>query len=185
MGRPHRITPSRTAALLAAGFALASAVGCNRKADERTPSASTPQVHASAASRPIDRLAADELAAGSALAFGFVIPQRMTIRATFPDAIHAAGPVTPQALTNYVRERVSVAHVEVAATRTTFPKARIKGAASERLYQFEIVSEGPETRLVIRDVTPPPVVQGLSDAERWRRAGMTPDGKPLNEKQLQ
>ena len=117
--------------------------------------------------------------------FGFPMPESMTIRATFADAVHAAGSVTPEALASYVKERVVVAHVELAATRTIFPKARIKGGAADRVYRFDIVGGGPETLLVIRDVTPPPVVQGLSEAERWRRAGMTPDGKPLNEKQLQ
>ncbi len=180
------MTARRAGALLAAALCLLSGAGC-RKAGTLAPSpgASAALASDAAAPRPIDRLAPDELAAGSALAFGFPMPQRMTIRATFPDAVHASGSVTPQGLANYVRERVVVAHVEVAATRTTFPKARIKGGAAERVYQFDIVSEGPETLLVIRDVTPPPVVQGLSQAERWRRAGMTPDGKPLNEKQLQ
>ncbi len=171
------------------GIALATlcgSAGCrNRSTDAPAPNAKASLDSDAASPRPIDRLAPDELAAGSALAFGFAMPERLTIRATFPDAVHAAGSVTPQALASYVKERVLVAHVEVAATRTTFPKARIKGGAADRVYQFEIVSEGPETLLVIRDVTPPPVVQGLSEAERWRRAGMTPDGKPLNEKQLQ
>ncbi|HEY6556314.1 MAG TPA: hypothetical protein VI072_03535 [Polyangiaceae bacterium] len=180
------MTTRRAGALFGAGLALICSAGCRKAGtDAPSPGASTAIGSDAAAPRPIDRLAPDELAAGSALAFGFPMPQRMTIRATFPDAVHASGSVTPQALAQYVGERVAVAHVEVAATRTIFPKARIKGGAAERVYQFDIASEGPETLLVIRDITPPPVVQGLSQAERWRRAGMTPDGKPLNEKQLQ
>jgi hypothetical protein len=107
----------------------------------------------------------------------------MTVDGSFPDAVHASGMVTPQALTHYVRERVSVAHVELAGTRTVFPNAKIRGGAPNRVHHIEIVSDGPKTLLVLRDVTPPPVVRGLSEAERWRRAGMTPDGKPLNPKQ--
>ena len=167
-------------------MALSTGAGCrNASTDAPTPNASGSLGSDAAPARPIDRLAPGELAAGSALAFGFPMPESMTIRATFPDAVHAAGSVTPEALASYVKERVVVAHVELAATRTIFPKARIKGGAADRVYRFDIVGGGPETLLVIRDVTPPPVVQGLSEAERWRRAGMTPDGKPLNEKQLQ
>lgn len=173
------------ATLLAVALAVPCGAGC-RKSDEDDASSASARLGKDAApARPLDRLAPDELAAGSALAFGFPMPQRVTIRATFPDAVHAAGSVTPHALAAYVKERVVVAHVEMTPTRTIFPKARIKGGAPERVYQFDIVSEGSETLLVIRDVTPPPMVQGLSEAERWRRAGMTPDGKPLNQKQLE
>jgi hypothetical protein len=39
---------------------------------------------------------------------------------------------------------------------------------------------------VIKDVTPPPPPPpGLSDAERWRAAGLTPDGRPLDPKQFE
>ncbi|HMJ13601.1 MAG TPA: hypothetical protein VK524_19415 [Polyangiaceae bacterium] len=176
-----------TTRVAAAATLLALCPACRKgDADAARSAAANGSTNAdAAAARPLDRLSPDELAAGSALAFGFPMPRRMTINATFRDAVHASGNVTPQALTQYVRDRVIVAHVELAATRTIFPRAKIKGGAPERLYQFDVVSEGPQTLLVIRDVTPPPVVQGLSEAERWRRAGMTPDGKPLNEKQLQ
>jgi hypothetical protein len=39
---------------------------------------------------------------------------------------------------------------------------------------------------VIKDVTPPPPPPpGLTDAERWRAAGLTPDGHPLDPKKLE
>jgi hypothetical protein len=42
------------------------------------------------------------------------------------------------------------------------------------------------TKLVLTDVTPPPPPPpGLSDAERWRRAGFSPDGRPLDLKRLE
>jgi hypothetical protein len=44
------------------------------------------------------------------------------------------------------------------------------------------------TRLIVQDLTPappPPKVEGLSDGERWKRAGFGPDGKPLNMKALE
>jgi hypothetical protein len=33
--------------------------------------------------------------------------------------------------------------------------------------------------------SPPPPPPGLTDAERWRAAGLTPDGRPLDPKKLE
>ena len=33
------------------------------------------------------------------------------------------------------------------------------------------------SEMTIRDVTPPPVEPGLSEEERWRKAGFSPQGK--------
>jgi hypothetical protein len=174
----------RTLALGAAFIWVAGISACHSKsAGGEAPASSSPP--APSAAHPLDRLAPDELAAGSVSAFGFPIPARMTVERTFPDAVHAFGPVTAEALLNYVRERVFVERIEVTGTRSVFPKVRIKGAPLDRVYHIEIAAEGPKTLLVIRDVTPPPMVEGISQAERWRRAGMSPDGKPLNPKQMQ
>jgi hypothetical protein len=169
---------------LVAGLALTLANGsCRSKSDaDSAPSSAAPA--ASVSARPLDRLAPGELAAGSASAFGFPIPEQMNVDRMFPDAVHASGNVSANALVQYVQERVIVANVEVAGARTIFPNARIRGGGSDHTYRLEVVSSGPNTLLVIRDVTPAPAVEGLSQAERWRRAGMTPDGKPLNPKQL-
>jgi hypothetical protein len=39
--------------------------------------------------------------------------------------------------------------------------------------------------MTIRDVTPPPVEPGLSEEERWKKAGFAPDGKPIDPGQQQ
>jgi hypothetical protein len=76
--------------------------------------------------------------------------------------------------------------VEIGAARTVFPAARIKGGPEGRVFNLEVLPDGPRTRLVIKDVTPPPPPPpGLSDAERWRAAGLTPDGRPLDPKQFE
>ena len=53
---------------------------------------------------------------------------------------------------------------------------------ADRVYQLEVIPEPGITRLIIRDTTKPKVVPGLSDAERWRQAGLTPQGRPLDPK---
>lgn len=132
--------------------------------------------------KPVDRLAPDELAAGNAEVFGFVVPREMQVEHRYKEATHLIGPVKPDALANYVRERVVVSHVEIGAARTIFPDARIKAGAPDRVYELDVIPEPGVTRLIIRDTTKPKVEPGLSDAERWRQAGLTPDGRPLDPK---
>jgi hypothetical protein len=109
----------------------------------------------------------------------------MRVEAHFPDAVHASGSVAVPALIDYVRKRIEAPHAELAGNRTIFARARIVGGNSQHVYRVEILSAGAETELVIRDVTPPPTVQGISEAERWRRAGLTPEGNPLDPKRMQ
>lgn len=158
------------------------ALGCDGDGEVVGPGSAPP---GASAKKPIDRLAPGELAPGRTEAFGLLLPKDLTVDARFHDQVHASGPVTPEALANYVRTRVEVAHVEIGAARTVFPRARIKGGAATKLYRVEVVPSGPRTRLVIRDITPPPTVQGISEEERWRRAGMTPGGELIDPKRQQ
>jgi len=162
-----------------AGLACWLCVSCHAKSDagDDRPRAVSP-----ATSKPIDRLAPDELAAGNAEVWGFVVPREMKVEHRYKEVTHLIGPVKPDALANYVRERVIVSHVEIGAARTIFPDARIKAGAADRVYELDVIPEPGTTRLVIRDTTPPKVQPGLTDAERWRQAGLTPEGRPLDPK---
>lgn len=139
----------------------------------------------SSAATPVDRLAPDELASGTADVWGFPIPREMRIESHYQEVAYISGPVKPDALSNYVRDRVVVSHVEIGAGRTIFPNARIKGGAPDRLYELEVIPEPGSTRLVIHDLTPPKIVPGLTDAQRWQQAGLTPQGRPLDMKKFE
>ena len=156
-------------------------LSCHRKSNDLAVGSPL----ASSSARPVDRLAPDELAAGNAEVWGFAVPREMQVEHRYQEATHIIGPVPPDALANYVRDRVVVSHVEIGAGRTIFPNARIKGGASDRVYELDVIPEPGVTRLVIRDTTPLKVEPGLSDAERWRQAGLTPDGRPLDPKQFE
>jgi hypothetical protein len=135
---------------------------------------------------PIDHLQPNELAPGKAEVYGFAVPREMEVEIRLPDRAYISGHVSPEALANYVREQVVVSHVEIGAARTVFPMARIKAGPADRVYSFEVLPDGPRTRLVIKDVTPPPPpLPGMTDAERWRAAGFTPDGHPLDPQKLE
>jgi len=124
-------------------------------------------------------LAPGTLLEGEHVAFGFRAPRDLTLVAHFRDAAHFTGRVKLSELENYVRERVVARHVEVTPTRSVFPNVQIKGGDPERTYKFEIVPKGLEVELVIRDVTPPPPTPGLSEEERWKRAGLVRKGNRL------
>ena len=180
MGLDRRMISSGIARAACSRLALLACclcASCHGKSEPAPSSASS-----AATNKPIDRLAPDELAAGNAEVWGFVVPREMKVEHRYKEATHLVGPVKPDALANYVRERVVVSHVEIGAARTIFPDARIKAGASDRVYELDVIPEPGLTRLVIRDTTPLKVEPGLSDAERWRQAGLTPQGRPLDPK---
>ncbi len=165
-------------------FALVSllVVGCTTTGPKPEPGAAA---SASAHKKPLDRLAPGELVPGTAAAFGFVAPRQLRLERKYPDAAHFVGQASAEAVANYVRERVAVERVEVGVARTVFPKVVIKGGDPNKIYRIEVVRDDPMTRVMIRDITVPPITQGLSDEERWKRAGRRPDGKLLDPKKLQ
>jgi hypothetical protein len=164
-------------------FCLCSLLGC--KGERRAP-APPPSVAARPSAVPLDHLASDELAPGKAEVYGFAVPRDMEVESRLRDRAYVSGRVSPEALANYVRQRVVVSHVEIGAARTVFPMARIKGGPADRVFSLEVLPDGPKTRLMIKDVTPPPPPPpGLTDAERWRAAGFDPNGRPLDLKKLE
>jgi hypothetical protein len=175
-----RPLPARSRALLLLLSGLA-ACHAKRAAPEQVSAPS-----ASAAPAPVDHLAPGELASGNTEVYGFPVPRGMEVESRLVDRTYLSGRVSPEALSNYVRQQVTVSHVEIGAARTVFPLARINAGPPDRVYNFEVLPDEAGTRLVIKDVTPPPPPPpGLSDAERWRAAGLTPDGRPLDPKKLE
>ena len=172
----------RPSVMLALGALLTP--GCHRKSAADAPRAA-PSVSASAAApdpKLVDRLAPGELEPGASQVFGFEVPRSMDVKGAFLEVAYLEGRVTPEALANYVRERVEVDRVEIGAASTVFSRAHIKRGDPERLYELVVSpGNGNTTELVIRDVTPRPRnPPGMSEADRWRQAGRKPDGTPLD-----
>lgn len=110
---------------------------------------------------------------------GFAVPAEMRLERVFNDSAVARGRVDVEPLANYVRRRVDAATVEIGAAGTVFPRAHVKGSPADKLVRIEVVRENETTMLVLHDITPPPVEPGLSDEQRWRKAGVVP-GKPFD-----
>lgn len=187
---PHASCPSPqrkqnwlyTCALVALCTSATAAVGCDRGSQ-------APAARASASAQPKtpDRLAPGELAEGKASLFGLKLPVGMQLDAQFPHSGDASGIVSAEQLANYVRQRVDVARVELAASGTVFQQASIKGSDPARRYRIEVSAKGRTSKLSVHWLNPPkpPSVPGLSEEKRWERAGITRDGKLIGQQQLE
>lgn len=102
----------------------------------------------------------------------------MHVERVFDDSASARGRVSADALTSYVRERVDAPRAELEQTRTVFPRAHPRGAPPDKNLRIEILRDIDTTVLILTDLTPPPVPSGLSESDRWRKAGVLP-GKPF------
>jgi hypothetical protein len=181
MGSDHRLMLRRVVfgALVAFGLVLASC----RSSDKAAPSRAT--VVQRDAGHPVDRLAPGELGASGRMVFGFNVPLGMKVESRSAGEVHMSGTASLEALARYVRDRVEVSRVEVTGSRFVFKDARIKEGDPKRKYLFDLVRRHRRSLLVIRDRTPPPVVRGLTEEERWRRAGLTPDGQQIDPLKLE
>lgn len=154
-------------------------VGCRR--NQALPSKETrAAATASAPAPPVDRLLPGELGSSSELVFGFPVPIGMSVERVFPDAAHLIGEVTVSGLVDYIRKHAQVGTAELTGSMMRFDQVRIPQQAPDHLYRFELVRQARQVRLVIKNITPPPTQAGLTEEERWRQAGLRPDGQPLD-----
>jgi hypothetical protein len=170
-------------AALLATLGAAGASACSKRS-EAPPAEAT----IASAPRPIDQALPGELAEGSERAFGLPVPRRMRIEARFPDAIYAVGEISPELLANYVRERAAVARVETGPGKTVFNEAHLKTpepGAPQRVVRIEVTVRGSVTELMVRDQTRAPAPDNVSEDERWKRHGLTPDGRPIDPTHLE
>jgi hypothetical protein len=182
-----RIPGSRPRLVAGSALLLACALGSSACKSKDTSDKLAASASAQPSALPVDHLAEGELQPGKTEVFGFPVPVGMELESRFADRAYLRAPrISAERLANYVRQQVTVSHVEIAAARTVFPNARINGNTSGRVYVLEVSPAQAGSSLVIKEATPPPPPPpGLSDAERWRAAGMSPDGRPLDLKKLE
>jgi hypothetical protein len=129
---------------------------------------------------PVDYQLPGELGEGPEKTFGLILPRRFSVRARFEHASSSFGDSSPEQVSNYVRRRVEAATVEVGPARTIFQSAKVKGQPSAPLLRIEIADAPEGSEIVVTDLSPVPVVPGLTEEERWRRQGLRPDGRLLD-----
>jgi hypothetical protein len=166
--------------VIALALILLGTVACRRGDSASRSKASAVSTPVASTEVPIDRLLPGELSTSSELVFGFPVPNGMTIERAFPDEVHLVGDVTVGGVSDYIRKHAQVGAPELAGAILRFDRAHIPNQDRARLYRFEVTQRGRQVRLLVMDVTPPPVQPGLTDEERWKQAGMKPNGEPLN-----
>jgi hypothetical protein len=134
---------------------------------------------------PVDTTLPGELAEGTEVAFGLKLPRDLEIEARFDDAVIAVGRVPLEYVANYVRDRVDSDRVETGPSRTVFDEASPK-ADAQKTVRIEVTRRARgDVQLVVRDRTPKPMEEGLTEAERYKKAGLAPDGKTVLPEQNQ
>ena len=181
-----REQPARVAARLAplgavvVAASAALSMGC-RGSGARPGPAPLASALPSAPSGPLpsDHLLWGELAEGPERVLGLALPRGFLVTKRFDGEVVARGSASPERVANYVRRRIEAASVEVGPTRTIFQSARVKGGSGP-LLRIDVTDASEGAEIVLRDLSPVPVPSGLTEEERWRRAGLKPNGDLLD-----
>ncbi|HTQ41784.1 MAG TPA: hypothetical protein VMI75_03435 [Polyangiaceae bacterium] len=175
------------AAALAFCAACALGVGCRRAPPESDGSSTTgpggPAAGATAptaAAPPLDHLAPGELVEGTEQAFGLALPRDVHVESSDRGDVRAVGLVTLHAFVKYLRTHVQESTVDEGDQYADLHKVKLHGKPGA-LYEMHLAPAGFRgTSLLVQDVTPSPMPDLPNDAERWKAAGLTPNGKVLD-----
>jgi hypothetical protein len=177
MGRDRGVNSTVMRTLVVVGLALAL-TSCKRApADDEPASRAARSLPAAV---PLDHLAPGELVEGTDKLFGLPVPRVMTLAWTFKDRGLAQGDIEPERVANYVRARVKDGKITAGASSTVFDGVH-HASDPKRLLRIRIERLHGRCQLEVIDITPaqqPP--DPGNDEARWRAAGFTPQGKPLD-----
>jgi hypothetical protein len=153
-------------------------LACQR--DEEIPTVAPAEAPSASVVVPVDHLAPGELVEGSERAFELPLPRGMHVDGRFIDVVYASGDVAPDALANYVRNRVRDGKAITGAAGTVFDRVRIPAAPDTYLAIY--VRPGPtrptsSSMLEIRNVTAPKSADMPDEESRWKAAGLKPGGR--------
>jgi hypothetical protein len=121
-------------------------------------------------------------------AFTLPLPLHSRITSRFGSTVHVGSGHSLEELASFTRARVKDGKSTSGASETRFDNVVVTTNPS-RVLTIEIrraVGDAEfRSQMAITDVTPAPVNSAESDADRWRKAGLTPDGKLLDPKHMQ
>jgi hypothetical protein len=167
------------AVFLLVGLAAPGCSSCKRPDDKAPP----------VENKPPDHLAPNEVVEGKERAFGLPLPQRSKVEARFDTTVHVLSSLTAEELVNFVRARVKDGKVTPGTSSTLLDGVTPVGDSKKRLSVDVHAYKGGDgtmhSRMVVRDTTPPPTEPGLTDEQRWQKAGLTPSGQIADPKHLQ
>jgi hypothetical protein len=163
----------------------ALAVSCRKEpVPESAPAQIAVAAVPSASAVPADHLAPDELVEGTGRAFGVVLPRVLQVEGTFRDVVFASGEVAVHPLVKYFRTRVTDGSLREGDEAATFEHVHVPGNTDLDLTLHVRTVRGM-ARVEFRDTTPRSQPALADDAARWRRVGMTPEGRLLDPTHLE
>jgi len=134
---------------------------------------------------PADHLAPGELLEGGDDAFGLTLPQKLRVDGAFAQVIYASGPVSVHPLVGYFSARLRDGDLREGETAASFEHVHVP-RKPERELAIHIVGIGQAmARVEIRDTTPPQIPALSDERERWKRVGVTPEGRLLDRTHLE
>jgi hypothetical protein len=164
----------------AAWFTAAAGMGCKSKPPPEPPAPAPPA--------PADHLATNEVIEGKDKAFALPLPFYSRVTGRFTTSVTVRSALKPEELANFVRARVKDGNVVAGGASTTFENVIVPAEPTRKL-TIEVrrtpLTGDARSEMTIRDVTPPPLDPNLTEEERWKSVGMTPDGKLLDPKHMQ
>ncbi len=165
-----------TAIVIALGATAGAA--CKRKVEDKK----------TVVEAPPDHLAPGEVVEGTERAFGLPLPRSSRVAARFADSVHVTSSVTPEQLANFVRARVKEGTVTQGTTSTRLENVIPRDDQAKRL-TIEVRpmrgGNGDRSELFVRNATPPPFDPSLTVDQRWKKAGITPEGKLVDPQHLE
>jgi hypothetical protein len=179
---PHTPSPARAWLAAVLGMCLlcqlSGSLGCRTRQQPEVSSELASEVSAP------DRLKPDERLPEAETAFGLPIPPGMRLTRHFDDSAYFSGPVELQSALEHVRSHVQAQDVELMGRSAIFARAYINGDALQRLFRIEVTPLANGSQVYLKNITPQAATRGLSETEKWSRAGRNPDGTPLDPNQM-
>lgn len=137
---------------------------------------------------PVDHLAPNEAVEGTEKAFALPLPRHATVTGRFDTSVTVRSTLTPEDLANFVRARVTEGKVVAGGAATRFEGVVVPADPKRRLtieVRRTTLTGDARSEMTVQDATPPPVEPGLTDEQRWKKAGMDPNGGLLDPKNTQ
>ena len=124
-----------------------------------------------------DHLVEPELEEGTAKAYGLVLPRNVKVDNAFINVIYASGDPRPDAVANYIRARVRMGTVQIGAANTLFEKVQVPANPGHEItIRVAAGNNGRGCAIELREAIPPPKPLEGSEADKFRAAGIHPDG---------
>lgn len=131
---------------------------------------------------PVDTVKDDEIPEGKLVVFGLRLPRDIQIKRRGNTMINVVMEMPFDDVANYFRDRLDGGKVLTGPSNTSFRKATVI-ATGKHVVDVDVIRIWEGARVIVKDRSPVerPPEPDLTEEERWRRLGLTPDGKVLEE----